>query len=102
MSDSCCYTLADVIEVRGVSTNDTSQDDDGIKSIVFCHLLFTIDKFKTSRNSFNMDVLRKRTVLFQCFYSTFKQGPCNFRVPFRNNDTEAHIAGVWNLGKIVI
>ena len=78
-----------------------SKYDDSIVTTVEYHLVSTIDEFKTARNSLYMNVFRKSAMLFQSLDSSVKQGTCYLWVPFCYHDTEAHVAGIWNLGKVV-
>ena len=56
-------TLTDIVEVRGLTTDDTPQDNDGIITIVEGHLTGTVDELKRTGNSLDMDILRKSTML---------------------------------------
>ena len=55
--NSLGYSLADIIEVRSFTTNYASQDNNCVIAAIKYHLMCTIDKLETSRNSLNMYVL---------------------------------------------
>ena len=63
------HALTDVVEVWSLAPNDTSKYDNGIETIVLCHLLCTIYELKTARNGFDMDVFRDGTDKKKCFSS---------------------------------
>ena len=94
MSDTISHALADVIEVRSLTANNASQDDNGIKSIILAHLLCTINELKTTWNMLDVDVLRQCSMLLERVHRALKQSPSNLVVPISNHDTEVHIACV--------
>ena len=94
--------LADIVKVRRVATDDAAQDDDGVETIVLAQLLCAIDELEAAGHSLDMDVLGQRTVLLKGRHATVEQCACDVLVPFSDNDTEAHVAGIGYAGRIVI
>lgn len=96
------YPLTDIIEMWCLAADYASEDDDSVESVVFAHLLCTVDEFETSWYSLDMYILRNSAVLLECLYSTVEERAGNIMVPLSDNDAEAHIAGVRNTIEIVI
>ena len=56
--NALCDTLTDIVEMRCLSTDDAAEDDNGIITVVECHLVSTVDEFKRTRYGLHMDILR--------------------------------------------
>ena len=97
-----CYSLADIVEVGCLTTDDAAEDDDGVEAVILAHLLCAIDELETSRNGLDMDVLRYRAVLLQCPHRAVEERASNIMVPFSDDDAEAHIAGIGYAVEIVV
>ena len=85
-----------------LSTDDASQDDNGIIAVVAGHLTGTVNKLERAGNGLDDDVLRQCTVLFERGDRTIEQCASDFRIPFSHHNTEAHVGGVRDLIKVVV
>ena len=88
--------------MRGFAPDDTSEDDDGVESVVLGHLLGSVNKLEAARDRLDVDVLGKRPVLLKCLDGTVEQGIGNLRIPFGYDDAEAHIACIGNTLCVVV
>ena len=99
--DAIGNTLADVIEVRSLTTNHATQDDDSVVSAIENHLMSAVNQLEASGNSLYVDVLRQSSVLLQCLNGSVKQSSGYLRIPFCHNNAEAHVACVRNATEVV-
>ena len=96
------YALTDVVEVGRFATNDASEYDDGIVSAVQRHLVGTVNKLKTARNGFHVNV----SGIAPCFSSVFtapsRSAPRLFLDSIQIPRCRAHIAGIGYGSEVVI
>ena len=100
--DTLGDTLTDVVEVRGLATDDAAEDDDGIVTIVERHLMRTVNQLERARNGLYVDVLRQRTVLFERGDAAIEQRTSDFGIPLRHDHAEYHIRRIGHSRKVVI
>ena len=62
--DAIGNTLADVIEVRSLTTNHATQDDDSVVSAIENHLMSAVNQLEATRNRLHVDVLWQCAMLF--------------------------------------
>ena len=86
--------LADIVEVRCLSPDDASEDDDGIESVVLGHLLRSVDQLEAAGNRLDVDVLRESAMLLKCLDGSVKESIGDFRIPLGYDDAKAHVARV--------
>ena len=102
MSYSVCHPLTDIVKMRCFTADNTSKNNNSIETVILSHHLCTINEFKATRNSLNMNILWNSTMLLECLYSTIKQGTSNLRIPLSYNDTKAHVTCIWYTLRIVV
>ena len=85
-----------------LATDNTSEDDDGIKSVVLGHLLCAVNQLKAARHGLYVDVLGQCAILLQGGHRTIEQRVGYLLVPFSHYYAEAHVAGVGHIGYILV
>ena len=88
--------------MRCLATNNGTEDDNGIVTVVERHLVSTVDQLEASRNGLHMDVLRQGAMLLKRRDTTIEQSPRNLRIPFSHNDTENHIRCIGHFRNVVV
>lgn len=84
------------------STDDASEDDDGVVASVEHHLMGAVDKFKATGDGLHVDILGEGSMLLECAHAAAEECSGYLRVPFSNNNPEAHVTGIGNVVGIVI
>src|SRR3712207_4074329 len=102
MSDTLCHTLAYIVEVWSLASDDASEDDNGIEAVVLRHLLCAIDELEATWNGLYMNVFRQCSMLFERIDGTLEQGTCNFYIPFRHHYAEAHVTCIGHVGGVIV
>ena len=87
-SDTLRNTLTDVVKVRRFTTDNTSQHDNCIVTIVQCHLTGSVNQLERTGNRLYVNVLRQSAMLFKSRDTAVKQCSCDFRIPFSHHNAE--------------
>ena len=85
--------LTNIVEVRGISSDDTAEAYDGIGFVLTHHDSGTGNKFKTARHMHDVDVAILSAMLNESLNSPFEELVGHIAVPLRNHDAKGHLFG---------